>query len=209
MRLRRVLVFLLLTTVGLTCSGAASTSTESILARLVSGTSTVRQTQRVLRVQKARGGDEMHEERVFPVSDTISLLGQALLKLKEKGDQRWWTFRGFTPDQVLIILNVGKHDEKYREYVKYFYNYFIRNFDEPLSQFPPQVIDNIWKARLRSWLDTDSPPLVFKKLGLIGSFKTAEGQTNYELFKIFYKMWRQKQMMMVSKPVKLDIVYKH
>ncbi|KAG1698273.1 hypothetical protein DVH05_015262 [Phytophthora capsici] len=152
----------------------------------------------------------MHEERVLPVGDTINLLGQALLRLKAKGDQRWWTFRGFTPDQVLIILNVGKHDEKYREYVKYFYSYFIRNFDEPLSHFPTQVIDNIWKARLRSWLDTDSPPLVFdklglKKVGLNGSFESAKGQTNYDLFEKFYAMWTRKQMM-ESKPVKLDIV---
>ncbi|KAL3666291.1 hypothetical protein V7S43_008542 [Phytophthora oleae] len=139
MRLRHVLVFLVHATVGFTCSGA----TRSTSVRASSWTSTVKETQRALRIHKAAGDDKTDEERVFPAADAINLLGKALLKLKAKGDQRWWTCRGFTPDQVLVILNVGKQDEKYREYVKFFYNYFIRNFDEPLSQFPKQVIDKI------------------------------------------------------------------
>ncbi|KAG7383943.1 hypothetical protein PHYPSEUDO_003195 [Phytophthora pseudosyringae] len=212
MRVPHVVVFLVLTVVSLTHCEAVSTDSERPKvspphASLWS--SSAIEPKRALRIHNARHAEadaqkvsKNDEERV----GVLSLLGQALIKVKAKGDQQWWLFRKYTPDQVQIILNLGKEDEKYKEYVKYFYSYFIKYFDEPLAHFPEPVIEQIWKARLRAWLDTDSPPLVFEKLGLKGSpFASAKGQKNYKHFQKFHDMWTKKQMR-ESQPVKLDIV---
>ncbi|ETN07875.1 hypothetical protein PPTG_12414 [Phytophthora nicotianae INRA-310] len=118
---------------------------------------------------------------------------------------------GLKPDQVLILLQpTSTKDTLYRHYTKYFYDYFVKYLDEPMSHLPQQVIKNIWEARLHAWLQTDTPPQVFSKLKLVKSmdtdtFASAKGQKNYDIFEEFHKRWMRKQQKESTKP-KLDIV---
>ncbi|POM69355.1 Secreted RxLR effector peptide protein [Phytophthora palmivora] len=145
------------------------------------------------------------EERVTSVSEAASLLGALALKVHGNLQQKLWLRFGYTPDQVLVILNAGsKEDARYKQYKKYFYSYFVKYLDEPMDHFPQRIIDNIWKARLHAWLETDTPPEVFTKLGLTGRWDDATGQKNYEYFVQFKERWGAKQARDYQDLIKLN-----
>lgn len=85
------------------------------------------------------------------------MLGNAV---KSKGEMSLWLSLGLTPQQVLSILQVvSRQDDNYKIYTKYFFRYYVKYLDEPLSRFSPKTIDDIWNARLHDWLsNTLSPP---------------------------------------------------
>ncbi|EEY58688.1 secreted RxLR effector peptide protein, putative [Phytophthora infestans T30-4] len=146
------------------------------------------------------------DERTISLKETFGILRDAALKAQLKTQLQLWLALGRKPDQVWEMLQrTGKLDEYYRQYTKYFYEYFIKYLDEPMSHVPPQTVKNIWEARLHAWLQTDSPQLVFVKLGLTGTPESANGQKNFDIFEEFYKRWTKKQIKESTVP-KLDVV---
>ncbi|KUF79846.1 hypothetical protein AM587_10009666 [Phytophthora nicotianae] len=171
--------------------------------------------KRSLRVHKARkaksDGTKSDEERAFTWAEVLNLGRDAAFKAQLKLKLQVSLAVGLKPDQVLILLQpTSTKDTLYRHYTKYFYDYFVKYLDEPMSHLPQQVIKNIWEARLHAWLQTDTPPQVFSKLKLVKSmdtdtFASAKGQKNYDIFEEFHKRWMRKQQKESTKP-KLDIV---
>lgn len=117
---------------------------------------------------------------MIPTANVANLFGTAVLKVRANAEQKLWLFLGYTPEQVRILLNVvTTQDEGYKQYTTYFFNYYVKYLDEPLSPFSPKIIQGIWSARLYAWLDTLTPPQVFTKLGFTGPFASARGKANY------------------------------
>ncbi|KAF1784571.1 hypothetical protein GQ600_21069 [Phytophthora cactorum] len=170
MRVHHVLVFVVLAAVSVSRGDAVSTGPERVKQAKLAPPDTITWTQRFVlnkrnlrahNTRKAEDDDNKGgEERVAWVKPSVYFKTP-----HSKHNSR------FKPDQVLEMLQVtSTKDENYKKYSKYFYDFFVRYLDEPMSHLHPQIIENIWQARLYYWLQTDSPPQVFAKLGLTGSF---------------------------------------
>ncbi|KAF1790349.1 hypothetical protein PC129_g16139 [Phytophthora cactorum] len=215
MRVHHVLVFVVLAAVSVSRGDAVSTGPERVKQAKLAPPDTITWAQRFVRnkrnlrahnTRKAEDDDNKGGEERVAWGEAVSLLQDAALKAQLKVKLEAWLALRFKPDQVLEMLQVtSTKDENYKKYSKYFYDFFVRYLDEPMSHLHPQIIENIWQARLYYWLQTDSPPQVFAKLGLTGSFASAKGQKNYDIFEEFYKRWAKKQLKESTRP-KLDIV---
>ncbi|EGZ29280.1 hypothetical protein PHYSODRAFT_284400 [Phytophthora sojae] len=211
MGLRYVVAFVALALMRLERSGAVPTDPTGILtsdlpppdAPLRNPLQTTKQTDEAKRfLRKLRGGKntdtalDSEEERVPSLSTIANALGMLGNAVKSKGEMSLWLSLGLTPQQVLSILQVvSRQDDNYKIYTKYFFRYYVKYLDEPLSRFSPKTIDDIWNARLHDWLsNTLSPPQVFEKLGLTGPWALARDHTNYKYFDKYQKMWGDLQL---------------
>ncbi|GMF35864.1 unnamed protein product [Phytophthora lilii] len=137
----------------------------------------------------ARPDLKTDEERV----NTMNVVGMIGNAAKEKVELKLWLSLNFTPEKVKKMLNViSKEDANYKRYSRYFFKYYVKNLDAPISHLPEKTIEDIMQARLYEWLGSKeplTPPQVFSKLGLTGSWDSARGQPNYKYFDQYLKMW--------------------
>ncbi|KAL4114461.1 hypothetical protein PRIC2_014398 [Phytophthora ramorum] len=212
MRLRGVLVCVALAVTSATSSTVSVDSNQIKLSKFIShdASSTACQTvdlsKRLLSSHESREAksgfpafsditefvSRNDEERAITPTEFISKLGDALMA---KAKLKAYLFFGVKPDKVHSLMKVvNREDDNYRHYATYFFQYYVKYLDEPLSHLPPKTVEQIMKARLHTWLYDDlTPPQVFANLKLKGFTNPAPGQENIKYFNDFQKMWGKKQ----------------
>ncbi|GMF36970.1 unnamed protein product [Phytophthora lilii] len=86
------------------------------------------------------------EERVNTAANIVGMTGTAA---KEKMEQKLWLSMNITPGRVKDMLKVvSKEDANYRRYSRYFFKYYVKNLDAPISHLPEKTIEDIMQARL-------------------------------------------------------------
>ncbi|KAJ8503498.1 hypothetical protein ON010_g19080 [Phytophthora cinnamomi] len=135
----------------------------------------------------------VEEERQITVTSAVGAIASSI---KKKVELKVYLSLGFTPEKVRGLLKVtGREDKNYGRYSKYFFRYYVKYFDAPISHLPASTVEDIMKARLSSWLDgLLTPPQVFPKLGLTGTWDSARGQENYKYFLQYQKMYSDLQV---------------
>ncbi|KAE8972724.1 hypothetical protein PR001_g26518 [Phytophthora rubi] len=129
-----------------------------------------------------RGHDE---ERQIGVATAVGMFGSAV---KQKGKMKLYLSLGLKPELAMKLLKVTKREDKnFIRYSKYFYRYYIKYLDAPLSHLPASTVDDIMKARLYSWLDeTLTPPQVLAKL--------ARGPNSDKYYNLYRDMYADLQV---------------
>ncbi|KAG6957770.1 hypothetical protein JG688_00010831 [Phytophthora aleatoria] len=203
MRVHHVLVFVVLAAVSVSRGDAVSTGPERVKQAKLAPPDTITWTQRFVRnkrnlrahnTRKAEDDDNKGGEEKVAWGEAVSLLQDAALKAQLKIQAR--------PGAGNVAGDQHKR-RKLQEILQVLLCEISGRAD--VASPSTNYREHLAGEAVLYWLQTDSPPQVFAKLGLTGSFASAKGQKNYDIFEEFYKRWAKKQLKESTRP-KLDIV---
>ncbi|KAJ8561740.1 hypothetical protein ON010_g7939 [Phytophthora cinnamomi] len=135
----------------------------------------------------------VEEERQITVTSAVGTIASSI---KKKVELKVYLLLGLTPEKVRGILKVtSREDKNFGRYSKYFFRYYVKYLDASISHLPTSTVEDIMKARLSSWLDgLLTPPQVFPKLGLTGTWDSARGEENFKYFLQYGEMYSDLQV---------------